>query len=111
MDLNGDSEISSEELMIASADFDVEFVSNPTLLQAEILMNLGLIEYQSIMNKVVEKYWYLIDLDHSGSLNFDEYKYIIAGMAAVDAGLVLNEKVQTLMKRCRGDKLKTSKSI
>ena len=96
MDLNDDSEISSEELMIASADFDVEFVSNPTLLQAEILMNLGLIEYQSIMNKVVEKYWYLIDLDHSGSLNFDEYKYMIAGMAAVDAGLVLKVRSEII---------------
>ena len=48
MNLNDDSEISSEELMIASADFDVEFVSNPSLFEAEILMNLGLINCQSI---------------------------------------------------------------
>ena len=40
-------------------------------------------------HKFVQKYWHLVDLDNSGSLSFDEYKYMMAGFAAVDAGLVL----------------------
>ena len=96
MNLNDDSEISSEELMIASADFDVEFVSNPSLFEAEILMNLGLINCQSIAHQVVQKYWHWIDIDHSGSLSFDEYKYMMAGFAAVDAGLVLKVRFEII---------------
>ena len=89
MNFNGDSEISSDELMLASADFDVEFVTNPSLYEAEILMNLGLINCQAIAHKVVQKYWHWIDIDHSGSLSVNEYKYMMAGFAAVDAGLVI----------------------
>ena len=37
------------------------------------------------MNKFVQKYWHLVDQDNSGSLNLDEYKYTMAGLALVMA--------------------------
>ena len=46
-------------------------------------------DYQAYIHKFVQKYWHLVDVDNSGSLNFDEYKYTMAGFAAVDAGLII----------------------
>ena len=97
---NGDSEISSEELITASrrinADLDVNLVSNPTLLQAQTFMNQGPNDHESIIYKFVQKYWYLVDLDNSGSLSFDEYKYMMAGFAAVDSGLILKVRLDII---------------
>ena len=49
-------------------------------------------DYQAFIHKFVQKYWHLVDVDNSGSLNFDEYKYTMAGFAAVDAGLIIKVK-------------------
>ena len=49
-------------------------------------------DYQAYIHKLVQKYWHLVDVDNSGSLNFDEYKYTMAGFAAVDAGLLIKVK-------------------
>ena len=46
-------------------------------------------DYQAYIHKLVQKYWHLVDVDNSRSLIFDEYKYTIAGFAAVDAGLII----------------------
>ena len=46
-------------------------------------------DYQAYIHKFVQKYWHLVDVDNSGSLNFDEYKYTMAGFAAIDAGLII----------------------
>ena len=35
------------------------------------------------------KYWNVVDQDNSGSLNYDEYKYTMAGFAAIDARVIL----------------------
>ena len=100
MNLNGDSEISSEELITASrrinADLDLNLVSNPTLLQAQTFMSQGSNDQESIIYKFVQKYWHLVDLDNSGSLSFDEYKYMMAGFAAVDSGLILKVRLEII---------------
>ena len=35
------------------------------------------------------KYWNVVDQDGSGSLSYDEYKYTMAGFAAIDARVIL----------------------
>ena len=57
---NADSEISSEELINGSNKI-ANYFDMPD-------------EYQDYIHKFVQKYWYLVDQDNSGSLNFDEYK-------------------------------------
>ena len=96
MNLNGDSEISSEEFITASrritanlSSKDVNSISNITPLQAQTFMNQGPNYHESIIYNFVQKYWHLVDLDNSGSLSFDEYKYMMAGFAAIDSGLIL----------------------
>ena len=71
---NGDSEISSEELINGSQKIS-DYFDVPN-------------DNQAYIHKFVQKYWHLVDVDNSGSLNFDEYKYTMAGFAAIDAGLI-----------------------
>ena len=72
---NGDSEISSEELINCSKK-GADYFDMPD-------------DYQNYIYKFAQKYWHLVDQDNSGSLNFDEYKYTSAGFAAVDASLII----------------------
>jgi len=49
---------------------------------------------QKWMNKFVQKYWHLVDQDNSGSLNLDEFKYTMGGLALVNAqGLIKVRKL------------------
>lgn len=82
---NGDSEISSEELVNCSKK-GAEYFDMPD-------------DYQNYIYKFGQKYWHLVDQDNSGSLNYDEYKYTMAGFAAVDAGLII--KVRKLFLNWR----------
>merc|ERR1712126_632019 len=72
---NGDSEVSSEELINCSKK-GADYFDMPD-------------DYQNYVYKFASKYWHLVDQDNSGSLNFDEYKYTMAGFASVDAGLII----------------------
>merc|ERR1711962_501881 len=72
---NGDSEVSSEELINCSSK-GADYFDMPD-------------DYQQFIYKFAQKYWHLVDQDNSGSLNYDEYKYTIAGFAAIDASLIL----------------------
>jgi len=40
---------------------------------------------QKIKEKFAQNYWHLVDQDNSESLNFDEYKYTLAGFFLIDA--------------------------
>merc|ERR1712088_270631 len=40
-------------------------------------------------NDVGAKYWNAVDQDGNGSLNYNEYKYTMAGFAAVDARVII----------------------
>merc|ERR1712176_800890 len=75
MGSNGDSEVSSEELINCSAK-GADYFDMPD-------------DYQNYIYKFGQKYWHLVDQDNSGSLNYDEYKYTMAGFAAIDARVIL----------------------
>ena len=75
---NGDSEVSFDELNECSRKIG-SFLKVPDF-------------YQVYYRDFVNEYWHLIDVDGSGSLNFDEYKNQFVGFAMVDAGLSLQVK-------------------
>ena len=72
---NGDSEVSTEELINCSKK-GADYFDMPD-------------DYQHFIYKFAEKYWHLVDQDNSGSLSYDEYRYTMAGFSAVDAGLII----------------------
>ena len=72
---NGDGEISSDELTSCAAAA-ANYVGMSENTQG-FLYNFG------------AKYWNVVDQDNSGSLNYDEYKYTMAGFAAIDARVIL----------------------
>lgn len=49
--------------------------------------------------KFAQKYWHLVDEDQSGSLNFDEYRYTMAGFAAVDASVIIKVRKFEIFER------------
>ena len=75
---NGGSEISFDELNECSRKLSSYFNVPDS--------------YQVYYRDFINKYWHLIDVDGSGSLNFDEYKNQFVGFAMADAGLSLQVK-------------------
>merc|ERR1712137_1120457 len=77
---NGDSEVSSEELINCSKK-GADYFDMPD-------------DYQMYIYKFAQKYWHLVDQDNSGSLNFDEYKYTMAG--SLQSTQVLSSRLSML---------------
>jgi hypothetical protein len=72
---NGDSEVTSAELTECGAKAAAwAGMSDST---------------QTFLYNFAAKYWSTVDQDGSGSLNYDEFRYTLAGFAAVDARVIL----------------------
>ena len=95
---NGDSEVDREELIDCSmkgSEYFEYFDDMPNKYMHEYMHKLR----KNYIYTLVRRYWRLIDNEYSSmsyswssyslSLSFDEFKYTMAGLASVDAGLIL----------------------